>query len=230
MAYILHIETATTICSTTISKDEQIIAFEEIVEANHATQITILIDNCLKQAGIIISQLDAVALSNGPGSYTSLRVGASTAKGICYALSIPLIAVDTLETMALAAYKEIGNKSALYCPMIDARRMEVYRALYRPNTEGVLLEERMSPKILDNTSFTEYFEKNQKIVFCGNGAEKFKGVCPSERAVFSDVLCSAQHIVPIGFRYYKIKRFVDTSYHVPEYLKPPNIILSDKRL
>jgi tRNA threonylcarbamoyladenosine biosynthesis protein TsaB len=230
MANILHIETAINICSIAISKEAEIIAFQEIQEANHAAQITLLIDSCLKQAGLTMEDLNAVALSNGPGSYTSLRIGSSTAKGICYALSIPLIAVDTLEALALAAYKATGNENALYCPMIDARRMEVYMALYRPNTEGVTLELPMSPKILDEHSFSDFFEKNQRIVFCGNGSDKFKDACSSDYATFMGVTNSAQHIVHIGFKYYEKTQFVDTAYHTPEYLKLPNIILSDKRL
>ncbi|NJN34911.1 MAG: tRNA (adenosine(37)-N6)-threonylcarbamoyltransferase complex dimerization subunit type 1 TsaB [Saprospiraceae bacterium] len=167
MALILNIESATNICSVSIARAGVVQAIFETNTNNHASEITLLIEQCIAATGVALNELDAIAVSHGPGSYTSLRVGASTAKGICYALNKPLIAVDTLHALAHGAYLEFGDKTTLYCPMIDARRMEVYTAIYAPilgeNTEGVVLKEKLNNLIVEDNSFERYFSER------GNG-------------------------------------------------------------
>ncbi len=232
MSLILNIESATDICSIAISRDDKVIALREIVGNSHAEQMTLLINECLDIAGITINDLEAVAISNGPGSYTSLRIGASTAKGICYALDLPLIAIDTLESLAMAAFSEARNENALYCPMIDARRMEVYTTLYKYSQEKKGLEEMepMSPKIIDEDSFSEYFKKNQKIIFCGNGAPKCQEILQHPNALFLPITSSARYLILLSYKRKLIKKFVDVAYHTPEYLKAPNITKPKQRL
>lgn len=232
MSLILNIESATDICSIAISRDDKIIALREIVGNSHAEQMTLLINECLDIAGITINDLKAVAISNGPGSYTSLRIGASTAKGICYALDLPLIAIDTLESLALAAFNEAKDEDALYCPMIDARRMEVYTALYKysKGTGGLEEIEPLSPKIIDENSFSEYLGKNQKMIFCGNGAPKCQEILQHPYTLFLPIISSARYLILISYKKNLIQEFVDVAYHTPQYLKAPNITKPKQRL
>ncbi len=225
---ILNIESATDVCSVCISRGEEIIAFQEIGERNeHARVITLLIQDCLREAAIKMEELDAVAISSGPGSYTSLRVGASVAKGICFALDKPLIAVDTLQSLAWASRKAQDEKGALYCPMIDARRMDVYANLF--DGEGEPVAEAVA-KTIDSDSFSDYFDSEQKIVFCGNGANKCKtALAQSPFAIFSPIVaCSSKFLAPIAAQIFSAKKFVDPAYYVPTYLKAPNITMPRK--
>jgi tRNA threonylcarbamoyladenosine biosynthesis protein TsaB len=236
MPYILNIESATDICSIAISQDDRVLALRE-TKGNHASQMTLMIESCLAEAQLQMRDLSAVAVSNGPGSYTSLRVGASVAKGICYALDIPMIAVDTLETLALAAFKAVKDLDALYCPMIDARRMEVYTAIYDPSKllkfpkeEVVSLIEPMKSLIIEEGSFDHFFNQNKRIVFCGNGAEKCQSVLQNERFIFFQNICSSVNMIPFSKTYYTKEQFVDIAYYTPQYLKAPNITQAKKIL
>ena len=187
----------------------------------HSSAITLLIQRCMREAGFHLQELDAVAVSQGPGSYTSLRVGFSTAKGICFALDKPLIIVSTLAALASAAYEEAQDSSALYCPMIDARRMEVYTALYTAMGDIRLPPQ---PMVIGQTSFSAYFLAGQRIVFCGNGLEKCKMVLDNPLAVLSDIKnCSSLQIIPLAITAFLNKNFADTAYSPPLYLKTPNI-------
>ena len=157
MPKILCIETATEICSVCLSIDGEAVALAETDKGfSHASTLTILIQKCLEEANLTLDNLDAVALSQGPGSYTGLRIGVSVAKGICYALNKPMIAIDTLEALAWACAKE-EKQEAHYCPMIDARRMEVYTAMYNLKGEeeqsvnALILDEKL--KILQVLSY-----------------------------------------------------------------------------
>ncbi len=227
LAHLLHIETTTDICSIGISQDEQLLALQEITEfAEHASKITLLIETCLQEAKMLMQDLDAVSVSQGPGSYTALRIGVSTAKGICYALNKPLIAVDTLQALALATFKT-EQKDALYCPMIDARRMEVYCAIY--DTTNQLIHEAAALKIEGDT-FDSYFKNDQSIVFSGNGAEKCKSILISEFAHFSPIVCSAKHLIPFALQAFQNQQFADLAYFEPFYLKPPNITTPRKNV
>ena len=169
MPYILHLETATEICSVGISKGHQIISLKSSAEPyQHVTLINQLIEDCLREANISMHQLDAVAVSSGPGSFTALRVGTATAKGICYALQKPLIGVDTLQALALGSFDATIEK-ALYVPMIDARRMEVYTATFDDSNECI---EPTRSLIIEKNIFEDYKKNGHTVVLSGNGAEK----------------------------------------------------------
>lgn len=221
MALILNIETATEVCSVGISKDKSLLSLKESQEPYiHAKSIITMINQCAEDANIQLKDLDAVAVSSGPGSYTALRVGTSTAKGICYALDKPLITIDTLQAIAHATYEKEKDGEALYCPMIDARRMEVYSILYNAENKAVT---KLEPRVVNELSYKDYFASNKKLIFSGNGAEKCKTVITSELAHFSPIVCSAAHLVPLSQKSYLEQNFSDLAYFTPNYLKSPNI-------
>lgn len=228
MALILQLETATTSCSVALAQDGKTIAFKELSERNaHASHMTLFIQDVLKDAGKTMDQLEAVAVSSGPGSYTGLRIGISTAKGLCYALNIPLIGIETLEAMAAG---KIGsgsfNEDVLYCPMIDARRMEVYTAVY-DNKLNVVSE--TEAKILDNNSFADFLD-TRKLVFFGDGAFKCADIFDSENAVIvTDFKNSAKDLSSLALEKFKNKDFEDVAYFEPFYLKD-FLILKPKTL
>ena len=227
MAKILHIESATDVCSVAVSDGLEMLSLQEAEGVRqHAAQITLLIQSALQLADLTLSDLDAVSLSSGPGSYTSLRVGASTAKGICYTLDKPLIAVDTLQSIALASLKREG-KEGLYFPMIDARRMEVYTARF--DAANTRLTEA-APLIVDEKTFKEELDKGVPLILSGNGAEKCLEVLPSTGIVYSPVMCSAAHLIPLALQRFKARQFEDVAYYSPFYLKPPNVTKSKKKL
>jgi len=222
MPLILNIETATEVCSVCISKGKEIVSLSETTENHaHARMITLLIQQCLEMANMTMPDLEAVAVSQGPGSYTGLRVGSSAAKGICYALDKPLIAIDTLQSLALAtSLKEKQN--ALYCPMIDARRMEVYCAFY--NKENMLVTKTHS-QVIDEGTYENYFASEKKIIFSGNGAAKCKTVIKSPFASFSPIVCSSMHLAPLSLKTFLERAFSDPAYFTPNYHKAPNITI-----
>ncbi len=225
MPIILNIETSTDICSVCIAKGETILSIQESPDAySHAAAITLLIEACAKEAGIKLIELDAIAISAGPGSYTALRVGASVAKGICYALDKPMIAIDTLEALAHAASKE--KEGMFYIPMIDARRMEVYTSVFDQELNNVAKTHNL---ILDETSFAEYFKRGQ-IVFCGNGAPKSKATFAEKNATYSIINCSSQYLVSRALSAFREENFQNIAYYSPVYYKAPNITVSKKIL
>jgi len=227
MAHLLHIETAADFCSICLSQNETILVERSTNQKNtHAAQITLLIEAVLADAGISLKNLDAIALSAGPGSYTGLRVGSSTAKGICYALDRPLIAVDTLKALAWASY-DLHQKTAIYVPMIDARRMEVYTALY---DEQLNEKEATSAKIIDKDSFSDYFDRGQQLVFSGNGAAKCQEFLNHPLATFLSVPIQAKNIVHLAYTSYQKKTFEDLAYFSPNYFKAPNITQSKRNI
>ncbi|MEN0049383.1 MAG: tRNA (adenosine(37)-N6)-threonylcarbamoyltransferase complex dimerization subunit type 1 TsaB [Bacteroidota bacterium] len=228
MAYIVLLETATEICSVGVSKNGEIIASLNAEKTyQHSERLTILIEKVVKEANITLQDLNAVAISKGPGSYTALRIGTSTAKGICYALDLPLIAIDTLTTLAFAARQDRKYENALYCPMIDARRMEVYASLFDAELNNIQPTQSM---IIDEHSFEEYFSKGQEIVFVGNGASKCKKVLTHPLARFKEIVCDAQHLTALAQEKFKQKAFEDVAYFVPAYGKAPNITTPKKIL
>ena len=227
MPKILNIETATDICSVSFCEDGKVISFQENKEGyTHASTLTILIQKCLDEAGTTLDALDAVAVSQGPGSYTGLRIGVSVAKGICYALNKPLIAVDTLKAIAWACAQKM-QENVLYCPMIDARRMEVYTSLFTLENEE---KQPVNALIVDENSFQDFFTKGEKIIFCGNGAEKCKSVLTSPLANFSPLVCSAKHLSFLSNMYYLQGNFSDVGYFKPHYLKAVNVTIPKKIL
>jgi len=227
MPIILNIETATEICSVCISQNDKVISFAENDKGfSHASTLTILIQKCLADANITLTDIDAVAISKGPGSYTGLRIGVSVAKGICYALDKPMIAIDTLQALAWASAQE-KKEQAHYCPMIDARRMEVYTSMYDLSNKE---EQEVSAMIIEKNSFQSFFEKEEKIIFCGNGAEKCKPVLTSSFANFDSTICSAKNLVFLANKAFQEGEFCDVAYFSPLYYKSPNITIPKKIL
>ena len=212
MATILCIETATTNCSVTLSVNGSVIALEEDTSAqySHAEQLHVFIDKVLKRSGITKDQLDAVAISKGPGSYTGLRIGVSAAKGLCYALEIPLISLPTLAVLAAQA-----KETTYTVPMLDARRMEVYAAVYE--TIGTEIR-NTTAEILDETSFLMYLKQGTTL-FIGSGAKKFKEICNHENAFFSDALPSSSEMASMAEEKFNKNEFEDVAYFEPYYLK-----------
>lgn len=215
MSTILGIETSTKICSVALTVNNKLVAIkEEGGEYSHAEKLNGFIENVIEEANLSLRQIDAVAISKGPGSYTGLRIGVSTAKGLCYSLNKPLIAVDTLQAMALSM---INDDVDVYCPMIDARRMEVYTALYDKNNESI---QSVTAKVIDEHSYEETFQKG-KILFFGDGSDKCKEVLgSSDNAIFSsEGLPSASNINRIAAAKYENSEFEDIAYFEPYYLK-----------
>lgn len=214
---ILHIETATEVCSVALSLGNELVANEEIKNGfSHAENLLPLVDKLLKSQNYQSYDLDAIAISEGPGSYTGLRIGASTAKGLCYALEIPLIAISTLESIARGAQRDLNDFQALICPMIDARRMEVFTALYAPNFNVI-----ESPKalVVDENCFQDSLSAH-KLIFCGDGMPKCQSLLSHHpNAMFSFAPLSSQNMISIAYSKYKQKQFVDVAYFEPFYLK-----------
>lgn len=235
MAKILLIETATEVCSVAIAVEGVVAALAEAPESlSHAALLTQQISQCVRESGIELAELDAVAVSNGPGSYTSLRVGVSVAKGICYALNKPLIAVDTLGSLALASKPVAAQDGGriYFLPMIDARRNEVWTSMYNNAFEQINLPQ---PLILENNSFIEYVtscigpDSRDTLIVSGNGSQKIAGVTLFENTVVSPIKkCSAQYLSELAFYQFQSNDFQDIAYFEPMYMKPPNITVSNK--
>ena len=216
MALILSLETSTSVCSVAIAQDGRLIADKVSFEnKSHATLLTVFVEQILAETGINALDLDAVAVSQGPGSYTGLRIGVSTAKGICYASGAKLIAIDTLKSMAIAARKADATVD-LYCSMIDARRMEVYTALYDSALNRVSDTQAL---IIDADSFAEKL-KTKKIAFYGDGADKCRQVIDSPNALFVEGVCPlARNMVGLAEEAFAAADFKDVAYFDPFYLK-----------
>ncbi|MFD2584299.1 tRNA (adenosine(37)-N6)-threonylcarbamoyltransferase complex dimerization subunit type 1 TsaB [Pedobacter vanadiisoli] len=227
MAKILQIETATAICSVALSVNGETISFKEEKGQNlHAANLTIFIDEVVKTAGLNYQELDAIAISKGPGSYTGLRIGVSTAKGLCYALDKPLIAIETLEMMAAGFLAENPDYSGLICPMIDARRMEVYTAVFDPSLNLLLPTEA---KIIDETSFNAFLSQ-QCITFLGDGAAKCAGVLTHPNARFTATnFNSAPYMSKLAKQAFDNGNFEDVAYFEPFYLKDFVVTQSKKQ-
>lgn len=213
LSYILNIETATKNCSVALAKEGKTIFYKEIAEEgySHAERLHVFIEEIIKEVGITLQDLSAVAVSQGPGSYTGLRIGVSAAKGLCYALDIPLIAIDTVQ--ALASQVTISN--GLIIPMIDARRMEVYSAVFTPNLEQ---KREVLAEIITENSFENLQET---LYFVGDCAEKCKSVLTKENYIFLDeiVYPSAKEMSFLSFEKFKKSDTVDVAYFEPYYLK-----------
>lgn len=216
MALILNIESATQVCSVALSDKDSLLHVEQAEEdRSHSEVLTTLIDKAMKASHKQMNQLDAVAISSGPGSYTGLRVGLSTAKGICFALGIPLIDIDTLAILALPH----KNKEAYIAPMIDARRMEVYTCLF--DAAGNKLN-KTHPFIIDDISVANRIENPTKTIYCGNGAHKMENFLGESDIIYNDDL-NAKHMIELSYLSFSEGSFVDLAYFEPFYLKSPNI-------
>jgi tRNA threonylcarbamoyladenosine biosynthesis protein TsaB len=220
MPLILCIETATTVCSVALTKDGITLKIKEThINNSHAEVVTVFIDELIKEFGFAYGDLDAVAVSKGPGSYTGLRIGVSTAKGLCYALDIPLIGLSTLKTLAacmVSRYNEQDDHPVLFCPMIDARRMEVYSALFDKNLQEV---RETKAEIIENNSFSDLLKSN-RLLFFGDGAAKCKEFIHHPNAVFyENIFPSARNMVSLAHRAFNSGRFENVAYFEPYYLK-----------
>ncbi|MGC8824861.1 MAG: tRNA (adenosine(37)-N6)-threonylcarbamoyltransferase complex dimerization subunit type 1 TsaB [Bacteroidales bacterium] len=219
---ILAIETSEEYCSVALFNGKNLIEQQIDNELrNHSQMLTVLINSILSKNDFSVSLIDAVAISQGPGSYTGLRIGTSVAKGLCYAIGKPLIAVNTLEVLCYAALADVSVKkqlsdTCLLCPMIDARRMEVYMQLFdssvRPFSE-------IEAKIIASETFNELL-KDRKMIFFGSGADKVEFMCKSPNAIFlKNIRPLARFMIEPAYVAYENQRFVDVAYFEPYYLK-----------
>ena len=213
MGYILNIETATKNCSVALAKEGEIVLCKEIAEEgySHAERLHVFIEEIIKEAGISLSDLSAIAVSQGPGSYIGLRIGVSAAKGLCFALEIPLIAVDTLQVLA----SQVNVADGLIVPMIDARRMEVYSAIFSPKFDK---KREILAEIIDGDSFSD---RSEKLYFVGDCAEKCKSVLIKENHLFLEDIKypSAKQMSILSYQKFKTNDTVDVAYFEPYYLK-----------
>jgi tRNA threonylcarbamoyladenosine biosynthesis protein TsaB len=241
MALILNIETSADVCSVALGSDstpaDMLTGTEE---RDHSRILTLLIEKILKKNLLTMSDLEAVAVSEGPGSYTGLRIGVSTAKGIAYALQIPLLAISTLEAMAASVAAEMAHglreqmgEKGLLCPMIDARRMEVYSAFYTTKGEQVT---EIKAHVIGENSFAEE-RRRRKILYFGTGSEKCKGVLAGENDLFLEGIAPrADRLVPLAEEKFRRKEFADVAYFEPFYLKefiatiPKDLLRTERKL
>ena len=215
MSLILNIDTAVEIASVCLAKDNEILQLALNENQNdHASWLHITIADVLQKTGSIVNELSAVAVSIGPGSYTGLRVGLASAKGFCYALNIPLMAISTLKMIAFAVKDEAINANFI-CPLIDARRMEVFTSMYDHS-----LVEKIPPRavILDENSFSAILAEN-KVLFCGNGSKKLQNIISSYNALFTDTVANAAHLSQLSYNYFRNKEFASLAYTDPLYIK-----------
>jgi tRNA threonylcarbamoyladenosine biosynthesis protein TsaB len=224
MAIILSIETSTPICSVALHQDGKLLFLSEIEEAGaHAEKLMGLIESVLDSQQISVHDLDAIAVSEGPGSYTGLRIGVSTAKGLAFAGDLKLIGVSTLNALALGA-KQTCTSHELIVSMLDARRMEVYREIYDAELNVASL---LDAEILDQNSYQEILQ-NGKVCFVGDAVTKVSEIITHPNAKFLKVPISADLIGQLGFQKYKNQEFESLAYFVPNYLKEFKALQSKK--
>lgn len=234
MALILSIETGTDICSVALANDGELMALRESDEGrDHAKKVALFVDELLRETGVQPSDLDAIAVGKGPGSYTGLRIGVSFAKGMCYALDIPLIAIGSLDALTEVAREDYDAgildieeeewAKAKLCPLVDARRMEVYAEIF--DNEGKALTDVVA-EVVTEESFKEW--RKDKFVIFGNGAKKCTELLSD--AIFVDIAPSARGIVRLAEESFKAQKFEDLAYFEPFYLKEFLVIPSKKKL
>lgn len=236
MALILSIETGTDICSVALANDGELMALRESDEGrDHARKVAIFVDELLRETGVQPNDLDAIAVGKGPGSYTGLRIGVSFAKGMCYALNIPLIGIGSLDALTEVAREDFdagiidledGEWATAYlCPMVDARRMEVYAEVFDSAGKS---QSDVVAEVVTETSFEQWRGADVKFVIFGNGAKKCCEVLPD--AVCIDVTPSARGIVRLAEESFNAGKFEDLAYFEPFYLKDFMVIPSKKKL
>ena len=214
MATLLCIETATTNCSVALSVDGKIISLQEDNnnKYSHGERLHNYIDAVIKKSGLKRAQFEAVAVSKGPGSYTGLRIGVSAAKGLCFALDIPLISTSTLETLA----NQVKNDNGVIIPLLDARRMEVYSAVFSSKKEQI---RRTKAEVIHKDSFSTFLNEGN-VYFIGDGVEKFKAICNHKNAIFiENKLPSANEMGLLANNKYKKSDIENVAYFEPYYLK-----------
>ncbi len=225
MALILNIETATKNCSVSLAENGNLLFVKELNEGgySHAEKLHQFIKEVLESANITPQKLDAIAVSKGPGSYTGLRIGVSSAKGLCFAVNKPLISVETLESLA----NQINTDKGLIIPMLDARRMEVYSSVFDKSHQQI---RKIKAEIIDENSFSKELN-NGKVYFLGDGAEKCKSMITHENAIFiDDKFPSAREMSKLSFEKFKNNNFEDVAYFEPFYLKDFVVTPAKKRV
>lgn len=216
MALILNIDTSTEAASICLCKEgKKFLLMENSDQKDHAAWLHVAIEKMMRDSGYGIKDLNAIAVTGGPGSYTGLRVSMATAKGLCYALQIPLITENTLMVMAFAAKEKNNDDSILFCPMIDARRMEVFTALYNNNLEEIIPPTAM---VLDENSFSAQLQSN-KIIFFGNGNKKWQRISTFKNAFFIEIPLLTEFLGIISENKFNNGQFTDIIYSEPVYTK-----------
>jgi len=221
MALLLCIDTSTTHASVALARDEELLCIKvNQQQKDHASFLQPAIKEIMLETNLRLADVEAIAVTSGPGSYTGLRVGFSSAKGLCYALQIPLIAISTTEVMSAAALQLINEQTEkpdtfVLCPMIDARRMEVFTAVYSSELKKIAANSAM---ILDAGSFSELLQKSP-VYFFGNGADKWKNICHHPNARFIDVLWDAKDMIHLANTSFNNSSFTSLAYSVPDYGK-----------
>lgn len=216
MSYILHIDTATESAHVSLAENGRLLhTLINGQQKDHAAFVQTGLQQLLHAAGIPFTAIDAVAVTAGPGSYTGLRVGMASAKGLCYALNKPLIAINTLEVMTKAAQQQDLNENYLYCPMIDARRMEVFTAVYDAG-----LNTLMEPcaLVLDENSYALHLQKSTLVIF-GSGAAKWMNIPHQSNVLFTELTCLPEAFSALSYQYYNNGLFADLAYSSPYYIK-----------
>jgi tRNA threonylcarbamoyladenosine biosynthesis protein TsaB len=218
LALILNIDTATELASVCLADNERLLSYRENEQQKeHASFVHLAIKQIMEETSKELSEVDAIAVTSGPGSYTGLRVGLATAKGLCFALNKPLITVGTLEVMTQAAITGVDEKGweVLYCPMLDARRMEVFTAIFNAKLEAVLPPQAL---VLNEESFKE-FAAEKKIVFFGNGSNKLEKIVSYNKAIFAEVKANAKDLNVLAQKAFIQGDFANVAYSAPNYLK-----------
>jgi len=217
MSLILNIDTATETAQVSFAKNGKVLqSLSNELQKDHGAFLQIAIQQLSKNLAVSLTDAAAIAVTAGPGSYTGLRVGMASAKGLCYALNKPLIAINTLEVLTVAAQQQVNNvPNSIFCPMIDARRMEVFTALYNKELTTLLLPSAM---ILDKACFFNQLQNN-KIIFFGSGAAKWKSICLHPNASFAVVSGSSEAMASLANTYFAQQNFVNLAYSQPYYLK-----------
>lgn len=217
MALLLNIDTALQEASVSISENDVVLALEKNEnQQNHTSFVQPAIKSLCSKLKISLKDFDSVAVVNGPGSYTGLRVGLASAKGICYVLHKPIILLNTLKLIALSSVNaKLASVNSLFCPMIDARRMEVFTALYNDKLEEI---KKPSAEIIDET-FMQHELQHESIIFSGNGSNKFREICKHENAFFMQENYTAQDVATLAFTAFTKNEFADLAYCEPFYFK-----------
>ena len=223
MGLILSIETTTSICSVALAKNGQLLSLCELDSKNsHAEVLNGYIEEVLAESKSTLADLNAVAVSEGPGSYTGLRIGVSTAKGLCYSLDIPLINVSTLQSLAFHTSQNINKEllekeNLLFCPMIDARRMEAYTAYYNTQNEEI---RKVEAEVIDENTYLEFLDKHT-FVFSGDGAGKYQELYKNNPNAhfYPEILLSAKGMIDIAEAKFNTEDFANLAYFEPFYLK-----------
>jgi len=226
---ILCIETATNVCSVCVARDGELLALRETTKGmSHTSLASVFVKEVLEESEMQMQDLSAVAVSGGPGSYTGLRVGVSLAKGICSGAHLPLIAINTLESLASASIdRHTKEKNAIHIAMIDARRMEVYMAAYGTDRSCI---QGNKPFIIDKEAFQEWANTYRKIYLSGDGTDKTRDFLNNPALIDSGIRCSASNLVKPAFMRLKEADYDDLAYYSPNYIKSPNITQPRKAL